>query len=562
MPNIYSYFGIIFKFYSNDHEPFHTQNMKYYRLYALLALLLMASTASAYDFETVCSTGQTLYYNINPDSISVTVTYPEYDSACNNYYYGYNMPTGIPIIPETVSYQNNAYTVTAIGDHAFYNCDGLNTVILPQTVTSIGDYAFYLATLNGHFVIPDQVTFIGAMAFGSVHNMNEVTIGASVDSLGPGAFSGRDIRTVHYNAINCKDLAVGILHEQGIVETITIGENVTRIPALIFSSSTVNNTLVIPNSVTCIAHEAFLDCQHIPSVIIGDGVTEIGAYAFALSYNLTNLTLGQSLKTVDDCAFLDCQIRGHLVLPDSLEYIGEMAFSGGEFDTLTIGSSVNFIDFDAFGLNRFLRQIYAKPTQPPYLGYQYLFYQQNQIPVEVPCGSLSAYLSDPNWAIFHNIIADFPYHLTVESSDLQMGSVSILEEPNCAQEAVIKATPEQGFEFDRWEADGVSVSQDETYIFQLEQDMTLVAYFKVYDEIEEDYNNNSIVHVYPNPTRDRVTINGVEASEVLVSNALGQLVKTVRGTNELDVSTLTDGLYYLRIYTTDGLILSRKIIVE
>ncbi len=536
------------------------QNMKYYRLYALLALLLMASTASAYDFEAVCSTGQTLYYNINPDSLSVTVTYPEYDSACNNYYYGYNMPTGIPIIPETVSYQNNAYTVTAIGAHAFYHCNGLNTVILPQTVTSIGNYAFYLATLNGHFVVPDQVTFIGAMAFAHVHNLNEVTIGAYVDSIGPGAFSGQDLRIVHYNAINCKDLVNSILDIQGNVETITIGENVTRIPALIFSCSTVNNTLVIPNSVTCIAHEAFLDCQHIPSVIIGDGVTEIGAYAFALSYNLTNLTLGQSLKSVDDCAFLDCRISGHLVLPDSLEYIGEYAFSGGEYDTLTVGSSVNFIDIGAFDLNRLLRQIFVKPTEPPYLGYQYLFDQQDQIPVEVPCGSLSAYLSDPNWAIFHNIIADFPYHLTVESSDLQMGSVSILEEPNCAQEAVIKATPEQGFEFDRWEADGVTVSLEETYTFRLEQDLTLIAYFKVDDGIKEEY--GPLVKIYPNPAREIVTIESIEAAEVQVYNALGQLVKTVRGTNEIDVSTLPSGQYSLRIYTTDGLILSRKIIVK
>ena len=70
------------------------------------------------------------------------------------------------------------------------------------------------------------------------------------------------------------------------------------------------------------------------------------------------------------------------------------------------------------------------------------------------------------------------------------------------------------------------------------------------------------VELYPNPANEVVRIEGVVADEVRVYNALGQMMKTVRGTNEIDLSTLPSGLYSLRIYTTDGLILSRKIIVE
>ncbi|MBR7093460.1 MAG: hypothetical protein IKI48_01510, partial [Prevotella sp.] len=65
--------------------------MKTTRLYTLLALLLMASRLFAFDFETICTTGQTLYYDINTDGISVTVTYPCYDGQYN-YYSGYEMP--------------------------------------------------------------------------------------------------------------------------------------------------------------------------------------------------------------------------------------------------------------------------------------------------------------------------------------------------------------------------------------------------------------------------------------------------------------------------------------
>ena len=55
------------------------------------------------------------------------------------------------------------------------------------------------------------------------------------------------------------------------------------------------------------------------------------------------------------------------------------------------------------------------------------------------------------------------------------------------------------------------------------------------------------VLVYPNPAKEKVTIDGIEVAEVQVYNALGQIVKMVRGTNEIDLSGLVEGVYMLRI---------------
>ena len=49
-----------------------------------------------------------------------------------------------------------------------------------------------------------------------------------------------------------------------------------------------------------------------------------------------------------------------------------------------------------------------------------------------------------------------------------------------------------------------------------------------------------------------VHINGLEAAEVQVYNALGQMVKKVQGTNEVDLSGLVEGVYLLRITDADG----------
>jgi hypothetical protein len=49
-----------------------------------------------------------------------------------------------------------------------------------------------------------------------------------------------------------------------------------------------------------------------------------------------------------------------------------------------------------------------------------------------------------------------------------------------------------------------------------------------------------------------VHINGLEPAEVHVFNNLGQLVKRVHGSNEINVNGLVKGVYLLRITDVDG----------
>jgi hypothetical protein len=60
------------------------------------------------------------------------------------------------------------------------------------------------------------------------------------------------------------------------------------------------------------------------------------------------------------------------------------------------------------------------------------------------------------------------------------------------------------------------------------------------------------VEVYPNPASETLRIDGLEAAEIQVYNALGQRVKEVHGLNEVNVSGLPEGLYLLRIVDAEG----------
>ena len=71
-----------------------------------------------------------IYYSLNSSSATATVTY------------GSTKYSGDIVIPETITYGENVYTVTVIGSNAFYNCYNLKSITIPKTVTSIGSSAF------------------------------------------------------------------------------------------------------------------------------------------------------------------------------------------------------------------------------------------------------------------------------------------------------------------------------------------------------------------------------------------------------------------------------------
>lgn len=119
-------------------------------------------------------------YNLNWDTHTATVTYSGYPY--NNDYtghYGGGLKGANIQIPSTITYNDAEYTVTAIGDKAFYDCESsvqMSSITLPSTVTCIGSQAFWKCTNLTSFTIPSCVTSIGDCAFYGCWNLTTVTV--------------------------------------------------------------------------------------------------------------------------------------------------------------------------------------------------------------------------------------------------------------------------------------------------------------------------------------------------------------------------------------------------
>ena len=82
------------------------------------------------------------------------------------------------------------------------------------------------------------------------------------------------------------------------------------------------------------------------------------------------------------------------------------------------------------------------------------------------------------------------------------------------------------------------------------------------DETSVQEQGQQQITIYPNPAKETMLIEGAKASEVQLYNALGQLVKTMQGTNEIPVADLPQGVYMLRIADIEGRIFMEKVMVR
>ena len=102
-----------------------------------VAIMLLSLQAMAYDFS-YTHQGKTLYYKILAGGTNtLAVTYYSETATSNNHV------SGDVVIPSSVEHNNVTYSVTSIGEKAFYRCSGLTSVTIPNSVTSIGKEAFY-----------------------------------------------------------------------------------------------------------------------------------------------------------------------------------------------------------------------------------------------------------------------------------------------------------------------------------------------------------------------------------------------------------------------------------
>lgn len=147
----------------------------------LFTLLLAVAAGIGTMFAEKVKIGD-LFYNLDASNQTAEVT-----SQNSRYPYWSTTITTVDI-PSSVTYNSKSYSVTSIGMYAFYDCDDLTSVTIPNSVTNIGDWAFANCIGLTSVTIPNSVTSIGENAF-TLCGLTSVIIPNSVTSIEENAFS-------------------------------------------------------------------------------------------------------------------------------------------------------------------------------------------------------------------------------------------------------------------------------------------------------------------------------------------------------------------------------------
>lgn len=255
-------------------------------------------------------------------------------------------------IPDTVRIEGTLYTVTSIGNSAFFGCDSVTSITIPESVNRIGNAAFAectsltsvtipsgVTTLNdslfygcdslSSIVISENVKSIGAWAFFRCTNL-DIVIDNFQDSLtyGNGAFEG--CKSVKYTKIDPTIVDASATPLSFKVLTDSTAEVTKSNASKVYGAITVPLKVRIDGKVylvNSIGDNAFERCERMTSIVLSDSITSIGNSAFNFCKTLTTINLPANLTTIGDEAFIDCVNLMNVTIPASVTKIGTQAFA-------------------------------------------------------------------------------------------------------------------------------------------------------------------------------------------------------------------------------------------
>ncbi len=279
---------------------------------------------------------------------------------------------------------------TSIGSSAFYGCDSLKSVIIPEGVTSIGQFAFENCVGLTSITIPASVQEIAdGFVLSGYNNYRGVFSGCTglrtikfehvgqLSKIGSFAFYGcSNLRSVYI-----KDMTAWLtadfsksysnpLHganlylNNELVTDLVIPSNITSINNN-FNGCTSLTSITIHSSVTSIDYSAFADCSNLKSITLpfvgstfeGADKTYFGYIFGADTYAENKRYVPSSLKTViitdgtsiGSSAFYGCEGIENIIILEGVTSISTTAFYNcTSLKSITIPSSVTSIGHSVF----------------------------------------------------------------------------------------------------------------------------------------------------------------------------------------------------------------------
>ncbi len=184
--------------------------------------------------------------------------------------------SGDIVIPESISYDGNNYSVVRATNGAFQNTD-ITGITLPNSITSLGNSCFKFCYNLTSVKLPDNITSLGDYVFMSCRKLSSIKLPDTLTSLGEYCFSFCDGLT----------------------------------------------SLILPNSITTLGHGCFSDCNNLKKITLPTNITSLPSFCFNDCKKLSEITLHEGIMSLGLSCFEGCSSLTSIKLPKSINKIGD-----------------------------------------------------------------------------------------------------------------------------------------------------------------------------------------------------------------------------------------------
>lgn len=184
--------------------------------------------------------------------------------------------SGDIVIPESISYDGNNYSVVRATNGAFQNTD-ITGITLPNSITSLGNSCFKFCYNLTSVKLPDNITSLGDYVFMSCRKLSSIKLPDTLTSLGEDCFSFCDGLT----------------------------------------------SLILPNSITTLGHGCFSDCNNLKKITLPTNITSLPSFCFSDCKKLSEITLHEGITSLGLGCFSNCSSLTSIKLPKSINKIGD-----------------------------------------------------------------------------------------------------------------------------------------------------------------------------------------------------------------------------------------------
>ena len=245
---------------------------------------------------------------------------------------------------------------------AFYECEFLTDINLPDTLKWIGAYAFQGCQYLDEIVIPKSVETIQpdilkdcdylktlTVPFIGKNNTKTALLAYFFDSDATSNLDAKIPSSLEKITLTKSANIYGLI-DCTRIKDIVLCDGITEIDSNVFYNSTSLRSIYIPGTVTYIASGAFNSLTWLEEVTFGgNSITEIKSGTFQNCTSLKRITLPEGVTTIGKSAFENCDSLTEITIPPATTLIGDKAFYGcNALTTVTIEGDVEKINTNAF----------------------------------------------------------------------------------------------------------------------------------------------------------------------------------------------------------------------